>query len=145
MIRTSINVSGEVRRRLQEAAKKKGVGIESIILALMRYVSKQLKGELVAGKSVRYQERSSSDWECVRVKWFGKEYEFLIDMRKVHKKSVSRLIAEAAMAYIDEDGSIQDCIWDNYQHHSYSISKFNVQNYIGCIFFWGLTREPTTD
>lgn len=142
MIRTTISIAGDVHQKLKEAAEKRGVDIEDIILALMRCFSKKHRKEMAAWNAVKYQERNDESLrECVHVRWFGDEYEFLIDMRKVHKKSVSYLVAETVVMFIDENGSIIDGIFDNNQHHSYAIAKFSVQNIIGCIFLWGFPKN----
>ncbi len=142
MIRTSVNISDEVFQRLQKSAEQKGVKIEDIIVPLLRYFSKRMKHELIEGKAVRYQERGKMR-KCLQVTWFDGEYEFLIDLRKVHKKSVSRLIAEAVLTFIDKKGLFNDHIWHNYKAHRYYMLKFNKHNYIGCIFMWEYVQKNT--
>lgn len=138
MIRTTINIDAEVYRRLKDEAAKRGVDLEDVIIALMRYYSKKYRRELVAWDAVRYQERmDNGSRECVHVSWFGGEYEFLIDLRKVHKKSVSYLIAEAVLTLLDNISLNFDHYLDNYQHQTYTIAKFSIQNVIGCLFLWG--------
>lgn len=146
MIRTSINIDREVYGKIIAAAKRRGVDIEDIIIALMRQLSKKYQGELIAGNAVRYQERNGGEnRECVHVRWFDEEYEFLIDMRKVHKKSVSYLIVEAAMTLLDKIISNFDRLVDKYQVYPYYISKFCIHNSIGCIFLWGGILHTPSD
>lgn len=145
MIRTTINIGADVHKMLKDAAKKHGIEIEEVIMALMRYFSKKNRRNLVAFDGVRYQERSENpSWECVHVNWFGEEYELLIDLRKVHKKSVSRLIAEVVLMYFNKISSIIDIFLDNYHEKFYAIAKFTVHNSIGCIFFWGYPKKSIT-
>jgi len=143
MIRTTINIGVEVHQRLKKAAARRKVSLEEVILILLRYMARKKRHELITKKAVCYQDRGSAVWECVHVKWEGEEYEFVIDLRKVHKRSVSRLIAEVVMSYINEEGLIDDHIWDNYQDHSYDISKINHYNKIGCIFSWEIPIKTT--
>lgn len=140
MIQTTINIASDAHQRLQDAAEKKGVEIEEIILALMRFFARTKKKELVSWNRVQYQERCDETvWECVHVRWYGDEYEFLIDLRKIHKKSVSRLIAEAVELILDKIWSSIDIILDKNQYHQYGIAKFNVHNIVGCIFIWDVS------
>jgi hypothetical protein len=142
MIRTSINIDVEVYEKLQAAAVQCGVTMEEMILALMRYFSQKHKGEIVTWEGVHYQERrDESHWACLHVTWFGDEYEFLIDLRKVHKKSVSLILAETVLTLLEEMLSKTDHNVANYQHPGYTIAKFIVHNTIGCIFFWGIPQK----
>lgn len=138
MIRTTINISNEVHRKLQKVAEKRGAGIEEVIIVLLKYFSKKFRKEIITSQPVQYQERTSD--ECrkrVHVEWFVEEYEFLIDLRKVHKKSVSFLIAEAVMTLLSKIWSYIDGLLDKYQVPPYSIVKFSIHNAIGCLFLWG--------
>ncbi len=145
MIRTTINIALDVHQKLKEAASKHGMDVEDIILGLMRYFSRKYRKEIVAWEAVRYQERSEEAMrERVHVSWFGDEYEFLIDLRKVHKKSVSFLITEAVTLFLDKILSIFDSNEDNYQQHVYTIAKFSGQNVIGCIFLWEFPIKSLT-
>ncbi len=139
MIRTTININRTTYQKLLESAHAKGIEIEDVILALMRYFAKKYKKETVSWEAVRYQERSeNTSWECVHVAWFGDEYEFLIDLRKIHKKSVSRLIAEAIIQFDEKLWLYIDSVLDKNQDHRYLIAKFNVQNIIGCLILWDI-------
>lgn len=138
MVRTTINIDAEVYRKLCKVAEIKGVEIEDVILAVLRFFSRKFRSEIVGYDAVRYQERrSDSRWQRVHVRWFGEEYEFVIDLRKVHKKSVSFLIAEAFELFYNEISLIIDQYLDNYQEYNYAIAKFNIHNMIGCIVMWG--------
>lgn len=143
MIRTSINIGSGELQKLKKAAKTHGVDIETLILALLRHMAKKMKRELVTHKAAEYQKpRDPEEWKCLRVYWESEEYEFLIDMRKVHKKSVSLLIAEAIVVYLNDDGSIVDDILDKNSHHRYKISKFIKHNMLGCTFMWIMPISP---
>lgn len=138
MIRTTINLKIEVYQKLKTAAECKGVAIEDLIMVVMKFFSKKLRRMLLVGHAVQYQERDAEVlWEKVHVNWFREEYEFLIDLRKVHKMSVSRLITEAVEKYLDEIWLLYDTIEDNYFLNHYAIAKFDKQNVLGYIVFWG--------
>lgn len=144
MIRTTINLKNTTYQKLLEIARAKGIEIEEMILALMRYFAKKYKKENTTWEIVRYQERcENTSWECVHVAWYGDEYEFLIDLRKVHKKSVSRLIAEAIMQFDDKLWSYIDSVLDNNQDHRYLIAKFDIHNIIGCLILWDISIPDT--
>jgi predicted CopG family antitoxin len=101
MIRTTINITYEVYTRLVEEAEARGIEIEALIIAILQHFSKKYRKEIIIGDAVRYQERKpEGSYVRVHVNWSDNEYEFLIDLRKVHKKSVSRLIAETVMTYL---------------------------------------------
>lgn len=146
MVRTSINLGTEEFEMLLNAATKHGMRIETLILLLMRTLAHALHKELILHTAAQYQDpRSPENWKCVHVTWEGNEYEFLIDMRKVHKKSVSRLIAEAIHMYLNDDTTYEKTIMDNYLYHDYKISKNIIQNKIECTFNWIFIHPLKTD
>lgn len=139
MIKTTINIKVEVYDKLKAVADQKNVEIEEIIIVLMRYFSKKFRKQLKTWKAIQYQERKPIEcWRKVHVRWYGDEYEFLIDLRKIHKKSVSRLITEAVNLFLDDIWSFFDIIKDNYFLTPYFILKFDIQNTLGCIILWGI-------
>lgn len=146
MIRTTINLKKEIHQKLKEVAERKGVEIEDIIIVVMRYFSIKFRKQIIAGQAVQYQNRDEEAcWEKVHVNWFGEEYEFLIDLRKIHKKSVSRLIAEAIDHYIEHIWSFYDMIFDNSFLQHYVIAKIDKQNVIGCLILWGYPIQSIPD
>lgn len=146
MIRTTINVTLEVYQRILEAAEERGIDVETLIVAMMQYFSKKYRKDIIIGNAVHYQERMPDEnYVRVHVNWFEHEYEFLLDLRKVHKKSVSRLIAEAVLTYLNNFSVNIDDILDNYKDQPYAFSKFAVQDVIGCIFLWGYPIKTITN
>ncbi len=146
MIRTSLHLSKKAHQKLKEAAVKQQKEIEDIIIALARFVAVKRRNETVKMRAVKYQDSHDKEhWDCVRVRWEGDEYEFLIDLRKVHKVSVSKLINDAIMQYICDDGSYIEHIVDNYFHHGYFSSKINERNLIKCSFIWVFPRDLMFD
>jgi hypothetical protein len=144
MIRTTINITYEVYTRLLEEAEAQGMEIEALIIAMLQHFSKKHRKEIIVGDSVQYQERRpEGSYVRVHVNWFVHEYEFLIDLRKVHKKSVSRLIAENVMAYLTICSIMIDSILDKYEDRPYVFSKIDVHDVLGCIFLWGYPLKKT--
>lgn len=145
MIRTTINIDSAVYQQIVQAATEKGMSFEDIVLVLLRFYARKYHKELITEHSVQYQERKKDGYRCVHVWWDSEEYEFLIDLRKVHKKSVSFLIAEAFGSFFVLLSSIIDSDMDNYQRHQYNISKFYLQNIIGCTFLWIYPQNQAPD
>lgn len=137
MIRTSLNLSVEAYLKLRETANKQGMEIETIIISLMRYLAVKFRTNLEKRKAVKYQDQKGhGGWKCVRVRWEGDEYEFLIDLRKVHKISVSKLVNDAIITYLNKSFSFIDQVLNNYPKHEYTISKSISHNTIICTFKW---------
>ncbi len=146
MIRTSLNLSQEAHCRLREAAVKQKKRIEEIIIALARFVAVKRRNESVKRCAVKYQDsRGKEHWNCVRVQWDENEYEFLIDLRKVHKVSVSKFVNDAIMQYICDDGSYIKNFVDNYSQNGYYVSKINEHNIIKCTFAWVFPKDLMFD
>lgn len=137
MIRTSLNLSVEAHDILRRSANTHKKEIEALIIALMRFVAIHLRHSSVKKTAVKYQKsRGRHSWNCVRVRWKGHEYEFLTDLRKVHKISVSKLVNDAILKYLNYSLRFIKKILDKYSHHEHSISKSIKHNCIMYTFMW---------
>ncbi|OHD63030.1 MAG: hypothetical protein A2176_09420 [Spirochaetes bacterium RBG_13_51_14] len=69
------------------------------------------------------------------------EYEFFLDLRKVFKQSVSRLVAYAIDKYLDEITQKIRKGSDNYRFKNYAISRIIIEGVICWVLYWGVPRK----
>ena len=103
MIQTSLIMNVATFNTLvNEANRTKKTLYELIKETMYRYAKKHTSTQIAVG-AVKYQERDEDKkWKVFRIELDDDDYELFTDMRKVMKKSVSLLVAEAIKEYLDE-------------------------------------------
>ncbi len=93
------------------------------------------------GKMVKYQNRSElSAWHTFHLRVRMDEYEYLLDLRKLLKMSVSLILAYAVEKYLRPQNKFH--ITDNNRYKNYIISKEVIDSVICWKFIWGYPRNP---
>jgi hypothetical protein len=101
-INTTVHLSADDAKRLDEGAKKLGKKRSELMMDLMYRVLVHWKKLQHVFESVKYQQSSGCEWSVKHVSLLPIEYEVCIDMRKFFKYSVSGLLAFAIHVYLDE-------------------------------------------
>jgi len=129
----------EDAEKLSGAVERLNVGRKELISALINHFARRRKDQLKLWHRVRYQApRDKSEWRRLHVTVRGDEYEFFIDARKVHKLSVSYIVAYAINNYLDVIFTPGENSGDNYPYYDYAITKFETEGVICCLFCWGI-------
>ena len=118
------------------AAMKKGVSRTDLIIYLLKSVMNDISVPCDFGCLVRYQKRSNQEnWHTFHIKLRIDEYEYFLDLRKLLKMSVSRILADAARRYLQNKGKKN--IGNKYQFKNYIIIKELINNSICWKLVWG--------
>jgi len=95
---------------------------------------------------VRYQKRGErGNWRHMHLTLRPDEYEFFLDLRKVFKFSVSRLVAYAIEKYLEEIVKKLSNGSDNYRYKNYMFQRVIVDDVICWILSWGIPRTIITN
>ena len=93
-LHTSINIQVSLLAKLDNEAEKRGLSNQDLaVLILHSYAKKALKN-LKIGETVKYQEKGEK-YKRIYLRLALNEYEFFLDIRKLAKCSVSKLLAIA--------------------------------------------------
>lgn len=88
------------------------------------------------GTLVQYQQRSSPKyWHIFHLRVRVDDYEYLLDLRKLLKMSVSMILSYAVKKYLNR--IINGGNTDNYQYNNYVIIKDMIDNIIYWKLIWG--------
>jgi hypothetical protein len=135
-IETTINIQVDTLMKISEATRLTGKSMTAIITHLMKYVMDVRQEQICCGKRVRYQERNTAGtWHVLHVKLRPDEYEYLLDLRKLLKMSVSLILSIAVNKYIKR--LLQKKIADNYQIKNYVVIKRVINGLTHWTFIWG--------
>jgi len=119
----------------------------SVIIDLTKLVLKNRESILRYSRAVRYQNRmTSGKWHRMHVSMLPKDYELLLDLRKLCKCSVSLLVACAVERYIKSMKEDLDKveITDNYHFNHYMIIKELHDTIICWKIYWGEPKNIET-
>jgi hypothetical protein len=136
---TTLNMRTDILAMISRVAKSKGISRSSVIIFLIKKVMADVPDALPMGRMVRYQERrGSGEWRVVHVRVSEYEYEYMVDLRKLLKMSVSLICAYAVEKYLKKP--LRRQIADNYPFFmNYMVTKEIIDNIISWRIIWGYT------
>jgi len=137
---TTLNIHSDILKRIDTAAKTKGISCSEMIVVLLKKVMNDNGNPPCIGRLVRYQERCKPEhWQVFHVQLRSDEYEYFLDLRKLLKMSVSLILAYAVNKFLGK--KIRSCNTDNYQYENYVIMKEYINSIICWKFMWGYPSE----
>ncbi len=141
-VKTTIHICAKDAAKLARAEKRLNIGRKELISALVNHFARRRKDQLKLWGRVRYQPpRDRSEWRRLHITIRGDEYEFFIDVRKVHKLSVSFIVAYAINNYLDIIFTPGGNEGDNYPYYDYAIKKFETEGVVCCLLCWGIPHK----
>ncbi|MBP7737255.1 MAG: hypothetical protein KA369_14850 [Spirochaetes bacterium] len=141
IIETTININRANLDKLLYASIRTGHSIRDIVSVLLKRMSNDHDRMVVSWERVRYQKHDNNAvWKCFHLMLWPDEYEFFLDLRKVCKQSVSRLIAYAIDKYLDEVISGLIKVPDNNRYKNYTIIRRLFDGVVCWMYYWGLPQ-----
>jgi hypothetical protein len=114
---TTLNIDNDIFRAISLHAESKGISKSKLIKKLIKKCMQKSRF-IKSGNPVKYQEsRTRDSWHVFHIRLCDCDYEFFLDLRKVLKSSVSRILAFAVEQYLGKE--TKDV--DNYCYNSYSV------------------------
>ncbi len=139
---TTINMHLVTFKRLSKASELCGVSRSELIMKLVKEMMNSTPDNRSLGKMVQYQERCEPDcWRRFHLQVRMDEYDYMLDLRKFFKMSVSLIIAFAVRKYLNK--IIKNINTDNYPFKNYVIIREIVDTIICWRIFWGYPRNMT--
>lgn len=127
---------------LREYAAHYELSLHSFIVSLINYVMSYKKIPVKSYTRLSYRERYHS-WKRVHLYLYEHEYEFLMDVRKVCKMSLAKVIAFCVDNYLfDFIAALNsDENTDNYRYSGYTFAFYLEDGIPCCQFYWGPPPE----
>jgi hypothetical protein len=141
-IETTLHLHADTMKRISEASRLAGQSKNYIVSRLLCMITDEKKAGPAAWSRIRYQDRYQNiKWHRMHVLLSPAEYELFLDLRKVYKMSVSRIIALEVEKYMDGLVEGLDNNPDNYRFPCYVFSKFIIDGVICWAQYWGLPHN----
>jgi hypothetical protein len=133
---TTLNIHADILEKINRAARSRCISRSDMIIVLIKKIMDDVSNSVRFGRMVRYQERSSPDtWHTVHVQLRVDDYEYLLDLRRLLKMSVSLILAYAVRKYLNEKMERKET--DNYQYKNYVLIKEIFNDTICWRLIWG--------
>lgn len=142
IIKTTISMRRDILEKLTNASIASGKSRTFLITVLLHRFAGTHHRMIAAWSQVRYQERGREvKWHRLHVSFKPDEYEYCIDLRKVCKLSVSRIVAYSVENLLDDLVCSLQKTGDNYRYSNYVFSFFQVEGVPCWLFCWGIPPE----
>ncbi len=139
-IETTLNIEKILLEIITHAAEQKGISRIEFIILLLKMVMKDAQNHVRHGKRIEYQSRQNHGvWCTLHIQLRPNDYEYLLDLRKLLKMSVSHILAYAIDKYLDTLKKSR--ITDNYHYTNYMILKETIDGILCWKLFWGIPRN----
>ncbi|HOT45139.1 MAG TPA: hypothetical protein PLM53_01455 [Spirochaetota bacterium] len=136
VIETTINIHIDCLMKLSDIARRTGMSRTMVIAHLLKYAMDVREKDIRCGRRVRYQAREKADgWHTLHVKLRPDDYEYLLDLRKLLKMSVSLILSIAVTKYLKRIMTATK--GDNNQIQNYMITKRIIDGITHWTFIWG--------
>lgn len=136
---TTVNIRIDILNRINIAAESWGISQSAVIMILIRQLMNEIPDQEHPVKMVRYQKRGGADgWHTFHIQVNWDEYDFLQDVRKFFRMSVSLAVAYSVNKYLRN--LMRNRNTDNYRFQNYIVIREIVDNIISWRIFWGYPR-----
>ncbi len=136
-MQTTMNIKEALFMKICSVADFRGISRSAMIIELLRIVMDDPSNEVRIGRLVQYQNRENADtMHPFHITFREDEYESFQDMRKLFKKSLSLILAEAVNKFLNNLLNNKKNT-DNYPHANYVIIKEMINTIVSWRLIWG--------
>ncbi|MEW6527967.1 MAG: hypothetical protein AB1444_15025 [Spirochaetota bacterium] len=141
-IETTTCIAYEHLELFQLCAAVYKLPLHTFIINFINYVFSYKRIPVKSYKRLQYRKRYQT-WKRVHLYMYENEYEFVMDVRKICKMSLAKVIAYCVenylydyLAALDSDENT-----DNYRFSGYTFSFYLEEGIPCCQFYWGPPPE----
>jgi hypothetical protein len=117
------------------------MSLRSFISSLISFSAQWEKVGIQSFQQLSYRKKGTS-WKRLHLVLYEDEYEFFMDVKKVWKMSLAKIIAFCLENVLDEFLKVLDTMQDNdytdnYRYKGYSFEIGEEENIFFCKLYWG--------
>ncbi|MGB4268230.1 MAG: hypothetical protein WBK20_03515 [Spirochaetota bacterium] len=143
-IETTTCISYKHCELLKHYARIHNMPIRTFISGLISFAVDNNKFPPTYFKKLRYRKRYEDSWKRLHLVLFEDEYEFFMDVRKLFKLSLARVIAfcldnvaEEYSAFLLREEEKDDYYADNYRYKGYAFETGSIFDIFYVTLYWG--------
>jgi len=143
-IETTTCISYEHLEILKYNAERHNMSLRTFISSLIRFAADLEKNNVQYFKQLTYRKRGQGQWKRLHLVLYYDEYEFFLDVKKLWKMSLAKVIAfcldnvlEEFLRFLSIVEQEDDYYTDNYRYSGYSFEVGREEDIFYCKFYWG--------
>jgi hypothetical protein len=144
---TTLNIHGDVLEKITLVARSWGISRSAMIVFLIKKAMENISNPGRFGSLVRYQERGGAgERHAFHIKLRVDDYEYLLDLRRLLKMSVSLILAKAVERYLQKSKRTLKLYSKKYKadknrYRNYILQREVVSGVICWKFIWGFPPD----
>jgi hypothetical protein len=139
---TTVYVHEHTREKIKKIMASTGKTKQAIVVWALSKMSEDTDSHTITWSRVKYQPRNrNTKWTQIHIYLSPAEYELFIDLRKIYKSSVSRMVAIAIEKYLKEMIPKEGILSTNYSKKNYAMSRIILNGITTWIFYWGIPQK----
>ena len=146
-IETTLNIKKKILDKINNSSSNTGISRSKIIKLLFARTIKDNHKLVKSNRGIVYQDSNdNNDWHKFHIVYRIDEYEYYLDMRKLFKMSLSRILAYAVESYMREimkklTVKNREKFTDNYPLKNYITIKDLTTGVVCWKLFWWIPVE----
>lgn len=127
---------------LQFYSQKCNISIRTLISSMINYAVNTEKCQVQRFTRLSYRRRNN-EWVRFHLYLFEDEYEFFMDVKKVWKMSLAKILEYCIDNVLFDliDLLLEEDDTDNYRYRNYTFGFYKEEGVFCCHFYWGLHPE----
>jgi len=142
-IETTTCISYEHLEMLRHFAKSHDMSLRTFISSLVSFAAQSQKVNVRYFKQVTYRTKGSK-WKRLHLVLYNEEYEFFLDVKKLWKMSLAKVIAYCLdnvlyefLQFLNKVEEDEDYYADNYRYRGYTFEIGEEENIFFYKLYWG--------
>jgi hypothetical protein len=146
-MQTTLNMRVDILKKITAQARARGVSRSEMIMFLLKMTMDDVTDPGRFGSMVQYQERGMPGrWHAFHIKLRVDDYEYLLDLRRLMKMSVSLILAYSVQRYLTRQSRSNRPLWykhkgDKNRFRNYVLIKELIGNIICWKLIWGFPPD----
>ncbi|MDH7552387.1 MAG: hypothetical protein GYA16_09340 [Spirochaetes bacterium] len=143
-IETTTCISHEHLELLTLHANNHSMSLRTFISCLISFAAHCDTVQVQYFKQVKYRNRNSGNWKRFHLVLYNDEYEFFMDVKKLWKMSLARIIEycldnvlDDFLKFLTKAEEDEDYYTDNYRYGGYAFETGTKENIFYITLYWG--------
>ncbi|MCX8122869.1 MAG: hypothetical protein N3F66_01735 [Spirochaetes bacterium] len=131
---------------LKELCRKYKISYSRAVVLMVKYATENKKLSIISNRNVKYRDKNVAVWRRIHIQLTPNEYEFLMDVKKIWKMSVAKMIEFCLETILLElvENVLEKNRTDNYLYNNYHFEIGEVEGITYYQIYWGLPTKILT-
>ncbi len=129
---------------IKAVGKKYNISVSKLLVLMVRYATERRQLTLKSCRNVQYRDKKGKgSWKRIHLQLNPNEYEFLMDVKKIWKVSVARMLEFCIENYLFDlqEKVLEKNKTDNYLYNNYHFEIGEEEGILYCLVYWGLPQK----